>query len=35
MPIGGADIALHLGTAVILYGVTLIDERDREVVRST
>lgn len=35
MPIGGADIALHLGTAVILYGVTLIDERDRGVVRTT
>jgi hypothetical protein len=30
MPIGGADIWLHLGTAAVLFGVTLIDDRDRE-----
>lgn len=29
MPIGGADVALHLGTAAVLYGVTLLD-RDRD-----
>jgi hypothetical protein len=27
MPIGGADIALHLGSAAILLGVTFIDQR--------
>lgn len=26
MPIGGADIALHLGSAAILLGVTFVDE---------
>jgi hypothetical protein len=30
MPIGGADVALHLGTAAVLYGVTLLEDRDVE-----
>jgi hypothetical protein len=29
MPIGGPDIILHLGTAAVLYGVTLVDSGDR------
>jgi hypothetical protein len=28
MPIGGADVVLHLGTAAILYGSTIVGERD-------
>jgi hypothetical protein len=28
MPIGGADVALHLGTAALLFGVTLLEDRD-------
>ena len=32
MPIGGADVALHLGTAALLFGVTLIDNPERATV---
>lgn len=35
MPIGGADVALHLGTAAVLYGVTLLEARGTEDHRST
>lgn len=30
MPIGGNDIWLHLATAIALYGVTLLEDRDRD-----
>jgi hypothetical protein len=30
MPIGGADVGLHLASAAVLYGVTLIDDTDRD-----
>jgi len=28
MPIGGNDVWLHLGTAIVLYGVTFLENRD-------
>lgn len=28
MPIGGADVWLHLGTAAVLYGVTFLETRE-------
>jgi hypothetical protein len=34
MPIGGADVALHLGTAAVLYGVTLLEDRDLDADRA-
>lgn len=33
MPIGGADVWLHLGTAAVLYGVTFLETREE--VRAT
>ena len=31
MPIGGADVFLHLATAAVLYGVTFLEDRRDEV----
>ncbi len=30
MPIGGADVWLHFGTAAVLFGVTLLEDRDED-----
>lgn len=35
MPIGGADVALHLGTAAVLFAVTLLEDRGVEDGRRT
>lgn len=34
MPIGGNDIWLHLGSAILLYGVTFLEDRDRTAART-
>ncbi len=34
MPIGGADVLLHFGTAAVLFGVTLLDDRETDYARA-
>lgn len=34
MPIGGNDIWLHFGTAIVLYGVTFLEGRERLTARA-
>ncbi len=34
MPIGGADVLLHFGTAAVLFGVTLLEDREADYARA-